>query len=232
MSSIHRCFLFRALIILTLLAVCSLAARPAAAAYVIEPDIAREYVELQHRVLKHPDNAELAFEYAVCLAYVGKVEEGRAALKKVQTLDPKFVEKALPGYIDRYRRSPTDLKAAFRLGFLYYFDKKFDRSLKILDEIAQHHPPGQLNAWALAYMAVIKSERGQWKEAEELVRRALRIEPDAYGLHAALAAALKAQGNLMPALQEYLIALKDRREFEAYEKTLWNPDVSGAAKSD
>jgi len=215
-----------------LLAVCSLAAGPAAAAYVIEPDIAKEYVELKHRVLKHPDNAELVFEYAVCLSYVGKVEESRAALKKVQALDPKFVDKALPGYIDRYRRRPTDMKAAFRLGFLYYFDKQFDLSLKILDKIAEHQPSGQLNAWALGYMAVIKSERGQWDEAEELVRRGLRIEPDAYGLHAALAAALKAQGNLMEALREYFVAVKDRRAFEAYEKTLWSPDVPGAANSE
>ena len=232
MSSNGRYHLFRAPAFFLLLAVGSLAAGPAAAAYVIEPDIVKEYLDLRHKALTHPDSADARFEYAVCLSYLGKVEESRSALKKVQALDPKFAEKALPRYAEQSRQNPVDLRLKFRLGFLYYFADKHDQALKIFGEIADRAPAGQLNAWALGYMAVIKSDQGTWSEAEDLVRRALRIEPDAYGLHAALAAALKAQGNLIPALREYFIALKDRREFEAYEKTSLQPDVPGTAHSD
>jgi tetratricopeptide (TPR) repeat protein len=223
--------LFRAPVA-TLLLVCGLATGTAAAAYVIEPGIVKEYLELKHEVLQQPDSAAVRFEYAVCLSYMGKVEESRSALKQVQTLDPRFSEKSLPGYAEQSRRNPADLKLKFRLGFLYYFAGKQDQALATFGDIAEHQPAGQLSAWALGYMAVIKSDQGKWSEAEDLVRRALRLEPDAYGLHAALAAALKAQGNLLAALREYFTALKDRREFEAYEKTLWQPDVSGTAHSD
>ena len=232
MSSNRRYYIFRSLTFSLLFAICSLAAGPAAAAYVIEPDIMKEYLGLRHMVLKHPDSADVRFEYAVCLSYMGKVEESRSSLKQVKTLDPEFPVKALPRYIEQSRRNPADLRLKFRLGFLYYFADKHEQALKIFGEIAEHRPAGQLNAWALGYMAVIRGDQGQWSEAEDLVRRALRLEPDAYGLHAALAAALKAQGNLLAALREYFTALHDRREFEAYEKTLWRPDVSGTAHSD
>lgn len=231
MSFDRRHYVSRALLA-TLLLVCSLAGWPAAAAYVIEPDIVQEYLALRHEVLKHPDSADVRFEYAVCLSYMGKVEESRSSLKQVKTLDSEFPVKALPRYLEQSRRNPADLRLKFRLGFLYYFADKHDQALNIFGEIAEHRPAGQLNAWALGYMAVIRSDQGQWSEAEDLLRRALRLEPDAYGLHAALAAALKAQGNLLAALREYFTALKDRREFEAYEKTLLQPDVSGTAHSD
>jgi len=231
MSFDRRHNIFRTLTFPLLLAVFGLATGPAAAAYVIEPDIVKEYLDLRHKALTHPDRADFRFEYAVCLSYMGKVEESRSALKQVQALDPEFSKKALPRYAEQSRQNPADLRLKFRLGFLYYFADKHDQALKIFGEIADRAPAGQLNAWALGYMAVIKSDQGKWSEAEDLVRRALRIEPDAYGLHAALAAALKAQGNLIPALREYFIALKDRREFEAYEKTLLQPDVPGTAYS-
>lgn len=228
-SSNLRHFILHALAIALLLAMYVLAARPAAAAYVIAPDIVQEYFDLKHKMLAQPDSADAAFEYAVCLSYMGKVEESRSMLKKVRALDPEFAAKALPRYLEQSRQDPADLKLKFRLGFLYYFGDKYDQALGIFREIADHAPAGQLNAWALGYMAVIKSDQGKWSEAEDLVRRALRLEPDAYGLHAALAAALKAQGHLLAAVGEYFTALKARRDFEAYEKTLRQP---GAAPSD
>ncbi|MHB8533894.1 MAG: tetratricopeptide repeat protein [Sulfuricaulis sp.] len=209
-----------------LMAFCWATVSPADAAYVIAPDIVKEYTELKDGVLKHPDNAGINFEYAVCLSYMGDVEESRSSLKKVQALDPGFAEKALPEYTEQSRKDPANLKIKFRLGFLYYFDNQYDQALKIFDAIADHRPTGQLNAWALGYMAVIEGDREKWSEAENLARRALRLEPDAYGLHAALAAALKARGNVFAALREYFTAVRDRREFDAYVKTLGSPEAS------
>jgi tetratricopeptide (TPR) repeat protein len=228
----RRCFFFHALAIVLLLAVHGLTARTAAAAYVIAPDIVQEYFALRHRVREQPNSADARFDYAVCLSYMGKVEESRSLFKQVRALDPEFAETALPRYLEQSRRDPANLKLKFRLGFLYYFGDKFDQALGIFREIADHAPAGQLNAWALGYMAAIKGDRGKWNEAEDLARQALRLEPDAYGLHAALAAALKAQGRLLAAVGEYLAALRDRRDFEAYEKTLRQAGAAGAAPSD
>ena len=194
---------------------------PVQAEYVIAPDIAKEYVDLKARVRKHPDSADLNFEYAICLSYVGKVEEGKAALKKVRNLDPGFPEKALPRYLTEYQNDPANPKIKYRLGFLYYFNDKYEEALRVLAEVADERPVGQLNAWALGYMAVIKGEQKKWQEGERLVRQALQIEPDAYALRAALAAALKEQGKLWAATKEFLRALRNRSEFEEYEKTLF-----------
>lgn len=197
-----------------------LVAYPVQAEYTIAPDIAKEYVDLKAKIQKHPDNAALNFEYAVCLSYVGKIEEGRTALKKVRNLDPDFAEKALPKYLAEYHKYPTDPRTKYRLGFLYYFNDNRQQALNVLRDVANQEPVGQLNAWALGYMALIQGEQENWGEAEQLVRRALQIEPDAYGLHAALAAALKKQGKFLAATKEFIIALKRHRDFENYESTL------------
>ena len=194
---------------------------PVQAEYVIAPDIAKEYVDLQARGRKHPNNVDLNFEYAICLSYVGKVEEGKAALKKVRNRDPGFPEKALPRYLKEYQNDPANPKIKYRLGFLYYFNDKYEEALRVLAEVADERPVGQLNAWALGYMAVIKGEQKKWQEGERLVRQALQIEPDAYALRAALAAALKEQGKLWAATKEFFRALRNRSEFDEYEKTLF-----------
>lgn len=200
----------------TLLCALTLSAQ---AAYVVAPEIVREYAELKAKSQENPSDAGISFEYAMCLSYMGEIERARASLKKVRKLDPKFPEKALPGYLTAYRDGLSDPRTAYRLGFLYYFLNDYEQALSIFSEVAHHRPVGQLNAWALGYMAAIKGEQNKWEEAEELVQEALKIEPDAYGLHAALAAALKHQGKLFAAMGEYFTSLRLRREFEDYAET-------------
>jgi hypothetical protein len=43
--------------------------------------------------------------------------------------------------------------------------------------------------------------------------REFKLEPDAYGLHAALAAALKKQGKFLATTKEFMMALKNAQEF-------------------
>lgn len=191
------------------------------AGYVIAPDILQEYREIKAKAQNYPKNTYVQFEYAICLSYVGKVEEGSAAINHVRDLDPKFYEKALPRYVQAFRKNPNDPKAKYRLGFLYYFNRKFDLALAVLSEVANREETDQLTAWALGYMAVIKGEQKKWKEGEALVRQALEIEPDAYALHAALAVALKEGGNLFGAVGELAVALQKRGDFEKYEKSLF-----------
>lgn len=201
-------------------ALLALATLPALAAYVVAPDTAKEYRELRNKVQQSPDDPTLNFEYAICLSYLGNVEEGRAALKRVRALDPDFARKALPQYVNRHRAHPTDPKIKYRLGFLYYFSEEYEQALKFLGEVAETRPATQLSAWALGYMAVVKGKQKKWREAETLVRRALALEPDAYGLHAALAVALKGQGKIFAALRAYTTALDGRKQFEEQLKTL------------
>lgn len=186
--------------------------------YVVAPDIAKEYRELKAKIQKSPDDIDLNFEYAICLSYVGKVEEGRSALKRVRTFDPDYAGKVLPKYLKQHRDNPSDLKLKYRLGFLYYFKEDYDQALNFLGHVADHQPADQLSAWALGYMAVIKGKQQKWEEAENLVRRALVIEPDAYGLHAALALALKKRGKYFAATRAYLTAVQERGNFEQYEQ--------------
>ncbi len=202
---------------LLLLLLCALPL-PASAQYTLAPETAKEYLELKAKVQKQPDDVDLQFEYATCLSYVGKVEQGLDALKRVRALDPEYARKTLPKYLKRTQDNPADLKAKYRLGFLYYFIEDYEQALKVLSEVANHAPAGQLNAWALGYMSVTKGKQKKWNEAEALVRRALVIEPEAYGLHAALAAALKKRGEVVAALGVYMTALEERRKFEEYEK--------------
>jgi tetratricopeptide (TPR) repeat protein len=190
----------------------------ARAAYVVAPDIAQEYISLRAAVHAHPDDPDLNFRYAICLSYVGKVEEGRAVLKQVKKLDADFAKTALPRYLRQLAEHPHDVKTKYRLGFLYYFNDQYDQALKIFDEVARQQPVGQLNAWALGYMGAIKGDQKKWGEGEKLVREALAIEPDAYGLHAALAAALKGQGRYLAAMGEFITALNKRSEFQNYER--------------
>jgi tetratricopeptide (TPR) repeat protein len=196
---------------------------PAVAAYVVAPDVVREYVELRDKIQKSPDDAGLNFEYAICLSYLGNVEEGRTVLKRVRALDSRFAQKALPRYLMQHRANPNDAKVKYRLGFLYYFNEQYDQALRILEEVAERKPPDQLSAWALGYMAVVKGKQKKWEEAESLVRRALAIEPEAYGLHAALAAALKGQGKYFAATRAYMTAVDERETLREYLRTLPPP---------
>jgi tetratricopeptide (TPR) repeat protein len=197
---------------------CLFAAFSAHAGYIVAPEIASEYKALRARVQQQPSDADAQFQYAICLSYVGKIEEGRNTLKQVRVLDAEFARKALPRYLKMHQDAPIDLKARYRLAFLYYFNENYDEALRHMSAVAEHKPIGQLNAWALGYMAVIKGKLKKWEEAEQLVRSALAIEPHAYGLHAALAAALKKQGQLVAAMRAYLTALSERDDFERYEK--------------
>jgi tetratricopeptide (TPR) repeat protein len=194
------------------------AATPAWAAYVIAPDIAEEYVRVRTEFSARPDDPATVFEYAVCLSYVGKVEDGRKALRKVRSLDPDFATKALPRYQREVETRPQDPRALFRIAFLYYFLNDNERAYTAFETVAKQQPPGQLTTWALAYMAVICSDAKKWGEAESLIRRALEMEPDAYGLHAALAATLRGQGRIFAATGEFFTALNLRTQFENYER--------------
>ncbi len=189
-------------------------------AYSVAPDVAKEYAELRIKVQNAPDDPGLNFEYAICLSYLGNIEEGRVALKRVRALDAGFAQKALPKYFSAYQKNPADPKVKYRLGFLYYFTDDYDQALRFLGEVADQKPVVQLNAWALGYMAVIKGKQKKWDDAEALVRRALVIEPEAYGLYAALAVALKGNGKYFSAMREYVTATEMRKEFEEYLKTL------------
>lgn len=207
------------------LVACLLLASVAAnAAYIVAPDIAEEYVSLRTQVHARPDDPDLNFRFAICLSYMGKIEEGRTALKKVRELNPDFAKQALPRYLKQLAEDPRDAKTKYRLGFLYYFNDQYDQALKVLDDVARQPPVGQLNAWALGYMAAIKGDQKKWKEGERLARQALAIEPDAYGLHAALAAALKGQGRYLAAVGEFITALNKRTEFQNYERERFPAD--------
>lgn len=194
----------------------------ARAVYELTPEVQKEYLTNKKVVQKAPKSAAAYFNYAVTLAYMGKLEEGASALNKVSELDPKFVKKNVSAFKLAAKKAPEDYRTKFRLAFLYYFNNDFDRAYKELEIISRDADESYLKAWALGYMAVIRGDKQKkWKEALELVNRALDYEPEAYGLHAALAIAQKENGNTMAAFGSLMKALALRGDFEKYEKKLF-----------
>jgi tetratricopeptide (TPR) repeat protein len=212
----------RGLLCLFIVLLVAAMALPLIAGYELTPEIQQEYLTNKKLIQKNPKSALFYFNYAVTLAYMGKIEEGASALNKVTDLDPKFVKKNLASFIAAAKKTPDDYRVRFRLAFLYYFNNDFDRSYRELELISKEADESYLRAWALGYMAVIRGDRQKrWKEALELCNRALDYEPDAYGLYAALAIAQKENGNTMSAVGSLMKALSLRGDFEKYEKKLF-----------
>jgi len=213
--------LFLSSLLLTFLAI-FLYATPAKAVYELTSEVQKEYLANKQLIQKYPKSAAYQFNYAVTLAYMGKLEEGATALNKVTDLDSKFVKKNLSSYVLAAKKAPQDYRVRFRLAFLYYFNNDFDKAYKELDVISQNADESYLKAWALGYMAVIRGDKQKrWKEALDLVNRALDYEPEAYGLHAALAIAQKENGNTIGAVGSLMKALSLRGDFEKYEKKVF-----------
>ncbi|GEM_PF-3459222 len=181
------------------------------AGYLVTPELRRECEVLRQRMVKEAKSAEAHFELAICLSLMGSIEESRDALETSKKVDPEFRRRALPVYLERFRQQPDDPRTAYRLACVYYFNDKPEEALHYFSVVAEHQPVGQINAWAFGYMGVLKGEQKKWEEAEQLARKGIGLERDAYALHLVLALALKGQGRYLAALDEYFIAtrLKD-----------------------
>ncbi len=192
---------------------------PARAVYELTTEVQKEYLANKKLIQKNPKSALFHFNYAVTLAYMGKIEEGASALNKVTELDNKFVKKNLTAFILAVKKAPQDYRVRFRLAFLYYFNNDFDKAYRELEIVSKDADESYLQAWAMGCMAVIRGDKQKrWKEALELVNRALDYEPEACGLHAAVAIALKENGNTMAAIGSLMKALQLRGDFEKYER--------------
>jgi tetratricopeptide (TPR) repeat protein len=190
----------------------------ASAAYVAAPEVKQECEEKSQRAAKEPGSPEARFENAICMTLLGHAQQSRRVAKSIKKLDVDYKSKALPVYLERYQKNPNDPRTAYRVAFLYYFNENRDEALRYFSIAAEHKPATQINTWAIGYMSAIKSEQQKWKEAETLARQALAQEPEAYALHAALAAALKGQGRYFDAMQEYLTAKKFREQSDEPKK--------------
>lgn len=209
-------------LMLTVILALGFLSSPAKAVYELTSDVQKEFVANKKLIQKNPKSALYQFNYAVTLAYMGKIEEGATALNKVTELDSKFVKKNLSSFILAAKKNPPDYRVKFRLAFLYYFNNDFDKAYRELEIISKDADESYLKAWALGYMAVIRGDKQKrWKEALDLCNRALDYEPEAYGLHAALAVAQKENNNMMGAVGSLMKALSLRGEFEKYEKKLF-----------
>jgi tetratricopeptide (TPR) repeat protein len=88
--------------------------------------------------------------------------------------------------------------------------------------VASKTPDDYLNAWGYAYMAVVQALAKEWQEAKRLCELALKIEPNAYAIHAAYMETLRQTGNLPGAARELAKALSLKSEQEAYDKKVFN----------
>lgn len=80
-----------------------------------------DYKKYKKLSAKYPEKPRYLFEYAMVLAYMGRVEDGGKALGKIADIDPDYAVKIVK-YLELYKKKhPDDWKNNFKLGFTYYF---------------------------------------------------------------------------------------------------------------
>jgi tetratricopeptide (TPR) repeat protein len=84
-------------------------------------DTQLEYKKYRKLADKYPDDKRYLFEYAMVLAYMGKIEEAGLRLKHLDELDDQYAHKLVKVLEKTKTKTQQDWKKDFKLGFIYYF---------------------------------------------------------------------------------------------------------------
>lgn len=138
------------------------------------PKLAEGWVSLGYAflALDQPDSARPAFSRARRLGV--RLEEAQL-MASGYTLADKH-RQALPFYQALYARKPKDLQLAFDLAVAYERSGDHDSAVPLFRKMIAAQPG---NHTALNYLGYMFAERGEnLEEAEEMISRALKLEPD------------------------------------------------------
>jgi tetratricopeptide (TPR) repeat protein len=94
---------------------------PAEAVMKHSAETQKEYLKYHALVQKSPRNKSYLFDYAMVLAYMGKIEEAGAELKTINELDDSYAHKLIKSLEKQKQKNLTDWHLRFKLGFVYYF---------------------------------------------------------------------------------------------------------------
>jgi tetratricopeptide (TPR) repeat protein len=188
---------------------------PAAYAFKIDKDLAKEIADKKKAVEIKPNDPFSHFDLAISYAYANKIEEGWEELKKTndKLASGEVVYNSAKDYavflIDKFNKKlqqdPKDWRSRFRLAFALYFGDRKDEAIKQIEEIAKQDPK---NIWAYGYMGVIYGEQGNYEKAIITVRKGLKIDSEVSSLHYALGQAFYKKGLAFNGFQEISKALQ------------------------
>ena len=167
----------------------------------VELDAARTQVE------RAPDSPDAQFELAMAYARTPFLEQGWEALKRVNTLDPAYAEKAVARYEAATTANPDDAEATFRLAFAYYFMNKKEQAVHHMQRVVALAPQ---DAWGYNYLGFLIAEQNRLDEAAKLWQQALAIDPNNAVAHYLMGQYFYRQGKFMQAAASLANAVKSR----------------------
>jgi tetratricopeptide (TPR) repeat protein len=145
---------------------------------------------------KNPSSDEAKFELAMSYAYTGRIRKGWGMLKEV----PKpYSEIVVKKYSALSEKEPKVWKHKFKLAFGYFFLKRKDVAIAEFKKVLEIDPE---QVWAMGFIALIEGERKNTDECIKWCNRALKIEPNAPGIHFLLAEAYRRKGDVFKAFME------------------------------
>lgn len=147
----------------------------------------------------HPDSQEALFELAMSYAYTGQIRLGWGTLKQVKE---SYAREVVEKYKPLMEADKTDWKSAFKLGFGYFFTKQKTKALDAFYVARDRNPD---NVWILGFIALVKGEMGEVDEAMKICKKALKMEPNATGIHFLLAEGYRKKGKYMKFMSHMMI---------------------------
>lgn len=176
-------------------------------------------------------NPDVWFDLAMSCAYTGFLEEGFEALKKIDEIDKEYAKKKVIILEKELAEKPDDWKVRFKFAFATYsltIDRKKkgiskeeaneirNKAFDQFDIITQKLGKNFVSAWAYGYMAYIRGEQEKYKEAIKIVKKGLKIEPDATALHYALGFGYLKTGNYFGLIGQTITVTRLKAEENAY----------------
>ncbi|MDE2149306.1 MAG: tetratricopeptide repeat protein [Gammaproteobacteria bacterium] len=171
---------------------------------------------LQQLIDGDPDDALLCTELALALCELDRAGEAEQWLRKALTLAPDFVdahynlgtvledlqrpEPALAAYLQAIALDPEHARALTRIGAILKDRGALKAALQHLDRAVAAAPE---SFQAQYYRGWVLSELRRHDEAIGSLRRARGLRPDSFEAELAIANALRAAGQLQPALDAY-----------------------------
>jgi tetratricopeptide (TPR) repeat protein len=171
------------------------------------PPTQAELDACRQQAVQAPESPDAHFELAMAYARTPFLEQGWEALKRVNTLDPAYADKAVAKYEAALHADPTDAEASFRLAFAYYFQNKKDVARQQMERTVALAPQ---DPWAYNYLGFLIAEAGQIDEAARIWQQALAIDPNNAVTHYLIGQVYYRQGKFMQAAGSLANALKLR----------------------
>ncbi len=159
-------------------------------------DLEQSVAHLSKAVEKQPDAASYRFQYALALGENGQLERAVKELRRTLVLEPDLAmahfflgqilhnqnrrDDALAALQRAERLQPGIPQLAFSLGLLYKLQGDYDQAImKLESEIASgsDHPPAHF------HLAEILFRRNQIRRSQELIKRAIALQPGMAGYH-------------------------------------------------